>query len=421
MPNSITLPDQVRLLEDTPLPLSEVSRTGYYSVGEKLYIHKILALQEATRSHLPIQWHFQDKEYGAQNWRVSNNLGLKEMYRLRAQQLRNKYKYIMLLWSGGGDSTTMIHAFCANNIHVDEVLICWPITLQDGVAKIDPTDISSTNMPSEWEFSIKPLMERLKKQYPKLKITVHDTGLNKFEDADDTVLIAEKHSYMGIQRWRSVDYEVRTRMEQLGHDDVVCVWGVSPVEITLLDDWVAVQFSDLFLGAGVRNDITIEGWRRKVEYFYWTPDMPEIPREQAHTLMRDLNINPEMKKAVLQLKMQPDRTFKPVENQIDGTMRGELNRRWKKSLFYDLYPLDNFQVIKQYDTHWDAPWEQWIGRHPHAQEVYAPYRSAVKAHQALIDPKFFRIVNGHVASYQHCYSPWYMIGRLNPEPIIMPK
>jgi len=424
-------------VEDNPLPLSEIAKNGYYQVGTKIYSHKILALQEATRTGLSVRWNFNNEAFGAFNWRTSSGVGLRELYRLRAVQLRNKYKYIILAWSGGGDSTTMIQSFCDNNIPVDEVVISWPVSLQDGNYTPSSKDISATNMPSEWEFSVKPMMDRLKKQYPTLKITIADNQLNKNEYADDTVLIAEKHSYMSIQRWRALDRVIQDRTEK--YHDVVCVYGVSPVDISLLDDWVAVNFCDSNLAAGVVTDITLQGWKRQVEFFYWSPDMPEIPREQAHILLQELNANPKLKQLIPQYSMKKTGTadislkkvyypgddksilievLHQVSEYGDGDWQHEMSRRWKKSLFYRDYPLDNFQVIKQSDTHSrNGTWESFLAKNPHADEYYNPWESAVRAHQALIDPKFFIMKNGQISSYTKYFTPWYPIGRLKTESI----
>lgn len=423
-------------VEDNPLPLSEIARNGYYLVGKKIYSHKILALQEATRTGLPVRWNFNDEAFGAMNWRTSSGVGLKELYRLRAVQLRNKYKYIILAWSGGGDSTTMIHSFCANNIPVDEVVISWPVSLQDGNFTLSKS-ISAVNMPSEWELSVKPMMARLKKQYPNLKITIADNVPNKNEYADDTVLIAEKHSFGSIQRWRAIDRVIQDRTEK--YHDVVCVYGVSPVEISLLDDWVAVNFCDGLLAGGVITDVTPAGWKRQVEFFYWSPDLPEIPREQAHILLQELNANPKLKQLIPQYTMKRTgpasialkKVYHPgddkdiflellhhVSEYGDGDWQHEMSRRWKKSLFYKDYPQDNFQVIKQSDTHSrNGTWESFLAKNPHSNEFYNPWESAIRAHQALINPKFFIMTDGQISSYTRYFTPWYPIGRLNPQPI----
>ena len=46
----------------------------------------------------------------------------KEICKKRAQQLRDSYDYIILYYSGGSDTTTVLNAFLDNNIHIDEIV-----------------------------------------------------------------------------------------------------------------------------------------------------------------------------------------------------------------------------------------------------------------------------------------------------------
>ena len=47
---------------------------------------------------------------------------LSEYYRRRAQQIRDKYDYVVLLYSGGPDSNNILHAFVHNGIKIDEIV-----------------------------------------------------------------------------------------------------------------------------------------------------------------------------------------------------------------------------------------------------------------------------------------------------------
>ena len=221
------------IIADTSAPISLFGKNGYYEVGNKIFNYKIHALQEASRTGTPVHWNFNDEVYNNFDWTKRLNISLLEMYRLRAQQLRQKYKWLVVCWSGGGDSTTMLESFLDNGIHIDELLILWPVS--KSVGKYQPSlDTSNSNFMSEWDFSIKPRLDKLRAQYPKLNITIRDT----FEDPprdeyrDDTVLIVEKHSYGTIQKWRELDYVLKERVEQ--HDSVAAVLAVSPVSYTHL-------------------------------------------------------------------------------------------------------------------------------------------------------------------------------------------
>ena len=103
-------------------------KLGYYTVGDKIFYVKPLALIDASKSgHFPV-WNFNNDIFGKVQWKVEPESSLLELYRLRAQQLRDRYDYIRLEVSGGGDSSTAAYSFIKNKIHLDEVVFRYPKT-----------------------------------------------------------------------------------------------------------------------------------------------------------------------------------------------------------------------------------------------------------------------------------------------------
>lgn len=394
-------------IADTSAPLSFFSKNGYYTVGNKIFNHKIFALQEASKTKLPMHWNFNDDVYRQADWKKNPGVPILELYRIRAQQLRAKYKYIICAWSGGGDSTTVCEAFLENNIPLDEIITLWPLTLSEGKYNPNFNDRSNLNMPSEFDFSVKPRLDLWRQQYPNQKITVADTcEIVRDEYLDDTVCISEKHSYLTIQRWRHMDRILRQRIEQYG-DEVCIIHGVNPLEAVLLDDYFAVHFVDNVAGAGVKSDYTTLGVARNIEYFFWTPDLPEIIIQQAHDVYDSIKAEPNNRRYFQQMTMQANRTFKSTH-----TPDYEMNRRFKKKIIYPKYPWDWFQVTKQDRTHECSTWESWFNNHPHSAEFMDPYRSAIRAHTSLIDDKFKNYHQGLLANYTPFRTPYYIVGKL---------
>ena len=106
------------------IQLENNPKLGYYMVGDKKFFAKPQALVEATTSgHFP-EWHFNRPVFENITWDQEPETDLRMLYRLRAQQLREKYDWIRVEASGGGDSTTAIFSFLLNGIHLDEVYQC---------------------------------------------------------------------------------------------------------------------------------------------------------------------------------------------------------------------------------------------------------------------------------------------------------
>lgn len=409
----MTLPTTLPIkAEDTLAPVDLFQKNGYYLVGGKIFNHKILALQYASSTRSPIEWEFNSKEYGQLDWKQRLGVDIRVLYRMRAQQLRDKYEYLMVGWSGGGDSTTILYSFLHNNIRLDEVVITWPISQMNG--KYRPSmDTSSTNMISEWDFSIRPQIEELKRKYPNLKITIldHLKDPNRNEDLDDTVLILEKHNYASVQRYRITDDLIKQRTET--YQNVGYIMGISPVELCLYDDWLGVRFADFLTTTGPKSDYTLSGFKRNIEYFYWTPDLPELIREQAHMMLDHYKTHPDA------IRMTLDRLTLNNKTRIFGlTHRKESSegfRNLRKMIVYPDYPINNFQVIKPEDTHDLYESFKWFWANAHSKEYMDPWRSCINAHQALIDPQYFIKKNGRIIDYKRFWTKPYLVGSLPAE------
>ena len=74
--------------------LEQNAKLGYYTVGDKTFYHKPSALMESTKTgHFP-HWHFNTEAFSKLDTTVEPQIGLRDLYRMRAQQLRDRYDYI---------------------------------------------------------------------------------------------------------------------------------------------------------------------------------------------------------------------------------------------------------------------------------------------------------------------------------------
>ena len=159
------------------IQLENNPKLGYYIVGDKIFYNKHLALLESTRTkHFP-HWNFNREVYQKINTTIEPQTSLREFYRLRAQQIRDKYDWIRLEFSGGSDSTTVLYSFINNGIHIDEVVYRFPAHGTQGLDP-DPKNTKPENTLSEYEYAAKPVLQHLTTHFPQIKITVHDFSKN---------------------------------------------------------------------------------------------------------------------------------------------------------------------------------------------------------------------------------------------------
>lgn len=392
---------------DTTAPLSFFSPHGYYIVGDKIFAHKLHALQEATRTQTEPTWVFNDREFGSLDWKQSSNVPLHELYKIRAQQIRDKYDYLILNFSGGADSSNILLTFLENNIRLDEVVVHWPRKFSE--SKYTPNlATTADNLVSEWDYTITPRLEWLRQHYPNLKITLLDFSddLLKEEYFDDTAVLMEKHNYAGIKRARAYDRMLVDRIDRFRN--VGYILGASPVEVSAIDNVLAAWFIDYATTPGPKRDYMIGGHPRNCEFFYWTPDLPEIPREQAHAMLRHFQLNPALTAMLPNFKMSPNNHLILVSGG-----NPELLRAIRKDIIYPGRNHQYFQADKAPKTHSANEMYAWFYTTEQSKYVTSSWRSAITSQQSLIDPKYFLYHDGVFSSYKHFTSKIYTVGRLN--------
>ena len=96
-------------------------RLGYYQVGNLKYYSKLEAIEAQQRTGIHPHWNFNEAVYGSYNWTVEPDISITELYKQRAQQIRDTYDYVVLMYSGGADSFNVLNSFLSNDIKIDEI------------------------------------------------------------------------------------------------------------------------------------------------------------------------------------------------------------------------------------------------------------------------------------------------------------
>jgi hypothetical protein len=82
---------------------------------------KLEAIEEMQRTGIHLEWHFNQNWYSKFDWTREPAESLDELYRQRAQQIRDSYDYIVLWYGGGPDGWCMLDTFLRHGIKVDEI------------------------------------------------------------------------------------------------------------------------------------------------------------------------------------------------------------------------------------------------------------------------------------------------------------
>lgn len=120
-------------------------------------------MQEHCDSGSHIKFH-EPEWYKQTNWTKSSDISWKQVCHFRAQEIRDSYKTVKLLFSGGCDSVLVLDSFVTNRIHIDEIVL-----VECGIESAD--------------YEITQAKHLLKKyQLPKTKITVITADVNDYEN-----------------------------------------------------------------------------------------------------------------------------------------------------------------------------------------------------------------------------------------------
>lgn len=296
-------------------------RLGYYRVGWKKFYHKTLALIESQKSRYDLEWIFNDDVYGAIDWSIPISESLDELYRQRAQQLRDKYDYILLYFSGGADSSNMLRAFVNNNIFIDEIVMQSPEPVKN---TFNDKDKSSANVYSEIPFSAIPILNELKNiMNPATKIRYQDTskGIIELLKNDDwfdynPIGVAMGINVLARQYTSFVDSKI-LKLTDTGKNIAQVVGTDKPLLMNdgkdyycYFRDVIALHVPPVELNLREMIDKSLH-----TEFFYWTPDLPQIVVKQAQEVKKYCEISTEIKSKVCDTKLHIEK-LRPILHPI---------------------------------------------------------------------------------------------------------
>jgi hypothetical protein len=266
---------------------------GYYLVGNYKTYSKIEALERAHLFNIPIKWIFNDDVFSNHPWHTDTQEDLKKLYKKRAEQIRNKYDYIVLWYSGGADSFTVLKTFQENNIHVDEIAQYHAYEGEKTWNSYLNKEIETVALPQTQEFLKKMphTKHRIVDLTPIIK-SVYDLDDNKFN-----FIYKSNKSFGPDQLARTYFREkIPDWQKIIASGKKLCfIWATDkpPVRYDDINNKYYLEFMDIIDGAGVGPRTQM--LNRKEEYdelFYWSPDAVDIIARQAHIIINYLRNTP---------------------------------------------------------------------------------------------------------------------------------
>lgn len=259
---------------------------GVYRCNGKPFFNKLEAILEANQSNSHVEWDYHDSTFANHDWQIEPPLSLDALYRERALQLRDAYDHLVLFYSGGVDSWNILNTFIKHNIRLDEIYM-W------GAFEAEQKEYANLGLSIDPGYYTREIMRSL----PLVKKLVANKGtkVNVYDWTRDILDAANNLDWIWTAGVRfDPTCMVRSNFHKVfrAHNDLLhrgkrvgFVFGIDKPRLLRDDHYIYFAFLDVIMTTGTlpTNDILGEYWEHD-EYFYWSPNMPELAIKQSHVV-----------------------------------------------------------------------------------------------------------------------------------------
>jgi len=371
-------------------------KLGFYTVGSQRVESKIDACILGTELNQHPQWHFSDNVWNSVDWTAEPEMDILEIYKQRARQIRAQYEYVIVNYSAGSDSQTLVEAFVKAGCHIDEIVTIWNRSQTSNVV-LSPGATDARNIEAEFDLTTKDGLNWIKSVSPTTKITYMDISsavVDSYKqfDGEEWLNVTTEHLHpQYVTRWHATREKHQLQQLDRGKKTAI-VFGIDKPRVCIKDDRYCVYFIDIIANIvrGAFNDPSYTNL--DYVYFYWTPDMPEIVIKQAHLIKKWFESNPALK-PILQWP------------NIDFTKRATYEII-VRSIIYPEWDLKKFQCAKTSSSVF-CEWDDWFFQQYSGTAIYDSWYKGIEYVQAKIDSKYLKytfdqkfdgftgMINGH--------------------------
>lgn len=358
-----------------------------------------------------IQFYYNDHIFDKMNWRINSSISISTFYKMRAQQLRDKYKYLILRYSGGSDSTQVLESFLKNKIFLDEIVV---INHQKAINNLDRTMMLNDPTLSEYleyEMAVVPQLKRVKELSPNTKITILDSSDNLIDQLGN-----KKYEHLGkndeprslryvvgglMKNWTPVliKYEQQTATKE----GVAVIRGLEKPYIKITDRGkILFSFYDITMTATL--SMQKSGSPYTIEDFFWSPDYPLIPAKQAHMIVDALSKNEALfnewksiKAMIHQAWLDPELKSSP----------GYILDRWYNKIIYPDWNPTTYVAPKPTKISADSKLVSTLGIQHNTLDFTIEYSEYKKK-------RYEKIVNKQLLN-RYIFSRTYYLGEFQPQ------
>ena len=296
----------------------EYTKHGYYLVNGIKTFSKFEAWQLSGHDITKIKFIFNDDKFNNIDTTKEPETDIYELYKRRATQLRNDYDYIVLIYSGGIDSHTILETFLENNIHLNEICTFSNNDVESKTSKFN----------QEVYNAVVPTLD-LKKLGTKFRFI--NVGQMIIDQMSDPFHFENFEYYNNVlTAWRTavnsrvLKSNIPEHRKLTEEGKSVCyIWGYDKPTVKIVDQEYCLLIPDAFSGGMgakqyINNHLSNNEFNNFYdEAFYICREFPEIPIKQGHmlaNLMLTIDRNESRVKNVWEIPI-----FGPYVQYKDGT------------------------------------------------------------------------------------------------------
>ena len=299
----------------------EYTKHGYYLVNGIKTFSKFEAWQLSGHDITKIKFIFNDDKFNNIDTTKEPETDIYELYKRRATQLRNDYDYIVLIYSGGIDSHTILETFLENNIHLNEICTFSNNDVESKTSKFN----------QEVYNAVVPFVETLDLKKLGTKFRFINVGQMIIDQMSDPFHFENFEYYNNVlTAWRTavnsrvLKSNIPEHRKLTEEGKSVCyIWGYDKPTVKIVDQEYCLLIPDAFSGGTgakqyINNHLSNNEFNNFYdEAFYICREFPEIPIKQGHmlaNLMLTIDRNESRVKNVWEIPI-----FGPYVQYKDGT------------------------------------------------------------------------------------------------------
>jgi hypothetical protein len=325
---------------------------GFYVCNGQEFSSKIRALLYSNEVNKPVEWIFNDRVFQSYDWSIEPEETLDQLYDKRARDLRAKYDYVILSYSGGADSHNILMSFFRQGLHIDEILVNHFEKAAGKFVDLNPANTDAKNAGAEHYLQTIPRLKEIAPKIPKTKITLVDMSDHLFglmETTGDASWVLTKREGInpaGATRFNYLHLgEVRKKFDK--EKSICMIVGVEKPRANIsAKGHLIIRFIDRAANQQTVSEHLKDYTNSTAEFFYWSPDSVRMLIKQGHVIKKYLSANPAMQRHW----WGPNITFETVRL---------VHERILRTLMYSTWDNSYWQADKS-TSDWHSEFDLWF-------------------------------------------------------------